>query len=432
MAIYKENPTPKEVAEMINNNELKIYVNYSKTGKRYFYFENIDLCEVTNYYHWEIIKEIYENIKKEEFKTDDDDEGMNADEEFEEYLIRITPKRLIFRKAIWADLAKRISNNKIEISEMISETGVKYYYYHGIDWRKVTNNYDFDIINEIDFNIEESNEDLHESISKGELTKRQKFEKTIWREIYLYDTKPNLVAERICNGENVYSFDWHAITESYNLYKIRCFINRFETKNLQLRALDAIYTHYLVDKYLMPENKEDLSLFFESLKTYIKKFFNSKDESNDFLKVEESDNSNKETNEIKNINKVAKDETFFVSKNDDELKIIFNRLRNQKYISEESTLENWLYICGKITKKKDFNKINWVGRKIELVYFIMKFFKPECRKNWWIVSSNMFLFNGKNVSSKNLCGNISQLNEKYNNGEMEDEKLLLIDKLLKI
>lgn len=75
------------------------------------------------------------------------------------------------------------------------------------------------------------------------------------------------------------------------------------------------------------------------------------------------------------------------------LRHIFSALYEQGYFGPNTTVNDWLFVCGH--RKSLSNTIDWTKGQNELVYFIARMFADENENDVWAITSKLFTVKGK-------------------------------------
>lgn len=102
---------------------------------------------------------------------------------------------------------------------------------------------------------------------------------------------------------------------------------------------------------------------------------------------------------------------------------IFQLLVEGNYISPNTTVNDWLVVCGVADEKEKKAKVDWIKGQNELVYFVDVMFH-ETNRDVWAISSRVFTINGETQSTDNLRVANSKVN-------ISDEKKKKLDKILR-
>ena len=89
------------------------------------------------------------------------------------------------------------------------------------------------------------------------------------------------------------------------------------------------------------------------------------------------------------------------------LTTIFNRLKANKYLDDDSSLLVWLYICGQNTG--NVGVINWVQDQQLLAHLIDMLFGDSDRSNLWSIAKNTFTIKGKELNINSMKNAISKI-----------------------
>lgn len=113
--------------------------------------------------------------------------------------------------------------------------------------------------------------------------------------------------------------------------------------------------------------------------------------------------------------KRSANDQFSTNKSTEEIEKIFNNLKDAGFIDKQTLLAQWRAVCG-FTKRGDTQKINWIGKQVELVNFVSELWVKNNQNNpdHWERTANCFLVNGSEQKAKNLSSSFQKPESKKN------------------
>lgn len=108
-----------------------------------------------------------------------------------------------------------------------------------------------------------------------------------------------------------------------------------------------------------------------------------------------------------------------------QLTTIFEQLKNKRYLSADSVLNDWLILCGVEPTNRPVNKINWVKDQQVLGKLVEQLFDDA---NMWQITEQVFTVKGKIPNTNTIKITLSKIKNKTKDKPKSFEDL---EKLLK-
>lgn len=122
---------------------------------------------------------------------------------------------------------------------------------------------------------------------------------------------------------------------------------------------------------------------------------------------------NKESSIFKNLTSNEK-VTFHSGETEHNLTIIFNRLKDGKYLDTYSDLQTWLYVCGDITKQGT-NSLNWINQQQLLAYLVDTLFGDTDGQRLWNITQQVFTVKGNPPNIGAMKNTVSKIRKGWKN-----------------
>lgn len=121
-------------------------------------------------------------------------------------------------------------------------------------------------------------------------------------------------------------------------------------------------------------------------------------------------------------------DTFHSGDTKENLIVIFERLKENKYFDAEADIQTWLYICG-VGGQKSPRPLNWVNEQQLLANLVDVLFGDSDGQRLWIIAQKVFTVKGKQPNTDAMKNTISKIK---NNWKDRPKKFDNLERLLKV
>lgn len=112
----------------------------------------------------------------------------------------------------------------------------------------------------------------------------------------------------------------------------------------------------------------------------------------------------------------------------EELKTIFDRLKDGRYLPADSVLQDWLIVCGADTSNEPTKPLKWQKETGLLGWLVYSMF-PNDKTNYWEITAKCFTVKGKAPNINTMKNAVSRVSGNYKDKPKGFEEL---ERLLKV
>lgn len=113
----------------------------------------------------------------------------------------------------------------------------------------------------------------------------------------------------------------------------------------------------------------------------------------------------------------------------EQLQVVFERLKEFKYLHADSDLETWLYVCAGYGNSGQIKPLNWVKDQDLLAVLVDTLFSDSNSSNLWVISKNVFTVKDKKPNINSMKNIISRIGRDCHT---KTEKFINLEDLLRI
>lgn len=113
----------------------------------------------------------------------------------------------------------------------------------------------------------------------------------------------------------------------------------------------------------------------------------------------------------------------------EQLQVVFERLKEFKYLHADSDLETWLYVCAGYGNSGQIKPLNWVKDQDLLAVLVDTLFSDSNSSNLWVISKNVFTVKDKKPNIGSMKNIISRIGRDCHT---KTEKFIKLEDLLRI